>query len=657
MKKIDKSKEELLLELEELKKEIAVLKEKNTKNKNEQNHSEAYLNIGEEDYQNLFERHTAVNLIIDPDTGDIVKANKAAAEYYGWTCEELMKMKIQQINIMPPEEIKANLLKTKNQNKFHFEFKHKRANGSIRNVEVFSSNIKIEGRNLLYSIVFDITERKQFEEALKESESCLIRAEQIVKVGNWKLIVDSGEIISSVGAQLIYGVDKGTLSLEYIQKLSLPEYRPLLDKALDDLIYKNTGYNIEFKIQRLSDGKIIDIHSVADYDKENKIVFGIIRDITEYNKDKEELSESEHKFKDLYELNQKIIHASSIGIFACRADGPCIIANEAVARISGSTVENMLQLNYNELETWKLNGLYEKVKRSLETECEQRIEINLTTTFGKEACLDFMITPFISKGISHFLMLVDDITARKQAEEEIKYKNEQLLKLNSEKDKFFSIISHDLKSPFQGLIGYSQILIEEYNTLTDEEKKDSIKSIFDLSKNTFELLDNLLIWSRIQTGKMIFDPDVFNIYQELLPTIELLIHVAKKKDINIDFIIDKRIIVPADKNMLSTVVRNLISNAIKFSYPGGKIVVSAERVNKDLEVSVSDNGVGIQERVINNLFKVDQNVSTNGTAQEEGTGLGLILCKEMIEMHRGKIWIESKVGKGSKFTFSIPIKK
>ena len=155
----------------------------------------------------------------------------------------------------------------------------------------------------------------------------------------------------------------------------------------------------------------------------------------------------------------------------------------------------------------------------------------------------------------------------------------------------------------------------------------------------------------------IFDPDVFNIYQELLPTIELLIHVAKKKDINIDFKIDKRIIVPADKNMLSTVVRNLISNAIKFSYPGGKIILSAERVNKDLEVSVSDNGVGIHERVINNLFKVDQNESTYGTAQEEGTGLGLILCKEMIQMHGGKIWVESKVGKGSKFTFSIPVKK
>lgn len=657
MKEIDKSKKELLLELNALKKEIAVLKEMNSMNENEQKQPKGSFRISEEDYQNLFERHPAINLIIDPETCDIINANKAASEYYGWTCEELRKMKIQQINIMPPEEIKVNMLETKNQNKFHFEFRHKRADGSIRNVEVFSANIKIEGRNYLYSIVFDITERKQIEDALEESENRLTRAEQIAKVGNWKLMVDTGEIISSIGAQSIYGVDKDTLSLEYVQKLSLPEYRPLLDNALHDLINKNIPYNIEFKIQRLSDGKKVDIHSIADYDRENKIVFGIIQDISEHKRDKEEISESEHKFKDLYELNQKIIHVSSLGIFACRADGPCVIANEAVARISGSTVENMLKLNYYNLETWKLNGLYEKVKLCLEMDCEQRLEINLTTSFGKEACLNFIITPFKSKGISHFLMLIDDITARRKSDEEIKYKNEQLLKLNSEKDKFFSIIAHDLKSPFQGLIGYSQILSEEFETLTEEEKKDSIKSIFDLSKNTFDLLDNLLVWSRIQTGKMIYDPDRFNIFKELLPTIELLIHVAKKKDINIDFIIDKRIIVLADKNMLSTVVRNLISNAIKFTNPGGRIIVSAERVNKYLEISISDNGVGIQERVIDNLFKIDQNVSTNGTAQEEGTGLGLILCKEMIQMHGGKIWVESKVGKGSKFTFSIPDKK
>jgi signal transduction histidine kinase len=249
-----------------------------------------------------------------------------------------------------------------------------------------------------------------------------------------------------------------------------------------------------------------------------------------------------------------------------------------------------------------------------------------------------------------------DITERKAADDKIQKMNEELKESNFTKDKFFSIIAHDLKSPFQGLIGYSKILLEEYETLSKDERAESIKSIYELSKNTFELLDNLLVWSRIQTGKMTFDPDVFNLYQELSPTINLLIHTARKKNINIDYLVDKKTIVVADKNMLSTVIRNLISNAIKYTNPEGRIIVSSERVDKYLELSVADNGVGINDKVLNNLFKIDENVSTNGTADEEGTGLGLILCKEMIQMHKGKIWAESKVGKGSKFSFRIPIK-
>ena len=246
-----------------------------------------------------------------------------------------------------------------------------------------------------------------------------------------------------------------------------------------------------------------------------------------------------------------------------------------------------------------------------------------------------------------------DITEHKLNESKIQKINEELKKLNAAKDTFFSIIAHDLKSPFQGLLGYSQILSEEYSTLTEEEKITFINNIYELSKDTFTLLENLLIWSRIQTGKLVFNPDLFNLHQKLLPTISILTQVAANKNIAIDCQIDKKILVNADSNMMQTVIRNLISNAIKFTNSGGRIIISTNSIENYVELSVKDNGVGIKKENLENLFETGNNLSTKGTANEEGTGLGLILCAEMIKMHSGKIWAESEIGKGAKFTIRI----
>ncbi len=247
-----------------------------------------------------------------------------------------------------------------------------------------------------------------------------------------------------------------------------------------------------------------------------------------------------------------------------------------------------------------------------------------------------------------------DITERKLAEQKIQKINEELKELNATKDTFFSIIAHDLKSPFQGLLGYSQILSTEYSTLNEEEKLFFIQSIYDLSKSAFTLLENLLIWSRIQTGKIVFNPDVFNLQEEIMPTVEMLMQVASNKNILVECQIHGKTLVQADKNMIQTVVRNLVSNAIKFTNPDGKVIISLRQNGKFIEVSVEDTGVGIRKENLDKIFKSGAVVSTKGTANEEGTGLGLILCAEMIKMHGGKIWAESKLGKGSKFIFQIP---
>ncbi len=245
---------------------------------------------------------------------------------------------------------------------------------------------------------------------------------------------------------------------------------------------------------------------------------------------------------------------------------------------------------------------------------------------------------------------------RKRSKDAIARYAEEMKELNQTKDKFFSIVAHDLKSPFAGIIGYLQILLEDYYSLSEDEKYTFIKSIDELSHNVFSLLENLLEWSRIQTGRMSFSPTDFNLLEELEMTISIIRETAKNKNIILDCFIDDRININADKNMMYTIIRNLLSNAIKFTNPFGKVTITANQVDKIIEFTVSDTGVGIKKENLSKLFKIDSAISTKGTANEEGTGLGLLLCKEMIEKHGGKIWVESEIGKGTAFSFTLPVK-
>jgi two-component system sensor histidine kinase/response regulator len=246
------------------------------------------------------------------------------------------------------------------------------------------------------------------------------------------------------------------------------------------------------------------------------------------------------------------------------------------------------------------------------------------------------------------------ITERKDAEERIKIQNEELQKINAEKDKFFSIIAHDLKSPFNSILGFSDLLVEQMR----EKNYTGIDKYAELiqlsSTRVMDLLLNLMEWSRSQTGRMEFNPEYFELVVLIKDTDLLLSGAMEQKSISLSKSVPSNVSVYADKKMISTVLRNLISNAIKFTHPGGKITISVEERKAELRVSVSDNGVGIPKASIEKLFSIDESYSTVGTTNEKGTGLGLILCKDFVEKHGGKIWVESEEGKGSTFYFSIP---
>lgn len=248
---------------------------------------------------------------------------------------------------------------------------------------------------------------------------------------------------------------------------------------------------------------------------------------------------------------------------------------------------------------------------------------------------------------------LNDVSKRKAAELEIASKNIELEKLNAEKNKFFSIIAHDLRSPFNAIIGLSELLVEEIDEKNYENAQEYSSVILQSARRAVALLNNLMEWAQLKTGKIEYNPEYFNIVALIKEAALLYNEIAKKKSITIEENLPYFLSLYADKAMISSILRNFISNAIKFTMPGGKVVVTVEEKPREIIFSVKDTGVGISKERVDDIFKIDHMYSTMGTDNEKGTGMGLTLCKDFVEMHSGKIWVESEEGIGSCFCFSL----
>jgi PAS domain S-box-containing protein len=247
-----------------------------------------------------------------------------------------------------------------------------------------------------------------------------------------------------------------------------------------------------------------------------------------------------------------------------------------------------------------------------------------------------------------------DITQQKKTEAEIKQRNEELHELNATKDKFFSIIAHDLKSPFSSILGFSELLKNEATYLDIDSIVQYAGMINSASQHAYELLENLLSWAVIQQGRMPFEPQNFILKNIVKAEFDELKGNADHKCIGLSDTIPENTILRADENMIRTILRNLISNAIKFTHKNGHVQVAVQTRPGHTIISVTDTGIGITPETIKKLFKIETSFTSRGTNNEKGTGLGLLLCKEFVEKHGGRIWVESEVGNGSTFSFTIP---
>lgn len=313
--------------------------------------------------------------------------------------------------------------------------------------------------------------------------------------------------------------------------------------------------------------------------------------------------------------------------------------------------------------------IHQMLEKALNGE-PQRFEWSVKHKNGEILPMEISFTKSYYNGHDTVIATGHDLTETKKAADVLLRHNKELEESNLSKDKFFGIFAHDLKNPFQGLLGFIDLLYEDLDELSSEQVKEYLSNVRNASYHTYALLENLLEWSRIQSGKMPFTPTVFDICDEISSVITVLDNNATQKDITLVNEVDPHIMVEADRNMIHSVIQNLVTNSIKFTNTNGRVVIrgrvpqtyvkassteSGDRIW--LEVSVSDNGIGIPEEILPRLFRLDGQYSQTGTANEPGTGLGLVLCHEMIEKNGGRIWAESIPGQGTTFLFTIPLSK
>ena len=381
------------------------------------------------------------------------------------------------------------------------------------------------------------------------------------------------------------------------------------------------------------------------------LAFGIksLREQKDRQKAEEALRISEERYKFLYDNNPAIYFTldPSGEILAVNSFGGGFLGYNA-EEITGQNILNFLHLEDKNIFSEKMRHCLRHPRDVFHWEVRNSHKDGTILWIKETGC-----AVSLSDDKKLILIVGEDITEMKNNEFEIERMNDELKKLNDTKDKFFSIIAHDLKSPFQALIGLAEMLSDPMNQLSDEEKGKAILSIYSLLKNQYELLQNLLDWSLLQQGRMNCTPAEMNLFDAVDKILSLLSLNYKNKNIEITNEIKRDVNVFADNNMLKSVLQNFIINAIKFTDRNGSIIISSVSENNFIKISIKDNGIGMTEDKLEKIFRLDLSSTTNGTEGEKGTGLGVILCKEMIERQGGQLQITSEINKGTTVEFTM----
>ncbi len=594
--------------------------------------------------------------------GKIVGWNPSATRIFGYEQDEILGKMLSQI--IPAKYLrrrKINFQSPSSHGRFPvlgktIELRGLRKNNTEFPAELTLSEWEISSGKFFSVTLRDISARKLHEEALREernfSEAVLQSLPGIfymftypdLRLTRWNKYHEK-----------LLGFTSRELKDKFITDWFLPESRGRLMDALKEVMEK--GFATMDSNLITKDGSIIPciLTGVRIKINNQQFIMGVGTDISQRKKMEEELSKSEAQLRTLLNTLPDLVWLKD-------EKGVYLACNEAFERYMNRRADEIIgKTDFDLVEPDRAKVFQQqdeeaiRLGRSLASE-----EWTVLNNNGDRAFVETKKTPMYDNAgkFMGVLGLGHDLTQRKKAEAEVEKANELLLKINAEKDKFFSIIAHDLRNPLTSFLGLTQILDENLSGLSLGQIREMAQVMKKSAGNLFQLLENLLSWANMQQGLISFKPERIALHEQVEEVVEQSVQeMARAKNIQVSYEVSPGIRVFADKNMVQAVIRNLLSNAIKFTPKKGKIILSVNPAKKGfVEVKISDNGMGMSREILDNLFLLNANTSRPGTEGEHSTGLGLLLCKEFITKHGGRIWAESKEGKGSIFHFSLPVK-
>ena len=657
MSHVNKTAEELTKELKELTIEYNSMKALFETEISELRHEEEKIRKSEEKFRIAYMTNPDLININRLSDGMYISINDGFTRILGYTEEDAIGRTSLDMNIWVNPEERINLVNTlmaKGEIK-NFETKFLSKDGNIVNGIMSSSLIDLDGVPHILSIIKDITSHKRAEEALAK-EQFLINA-LMNNLSDYVYFKDRDSRFFRINKShaLSFGLDdpalaEGKTDFDFFT-------REHAQQAFEDeqtIIRTGQLLNIEEKETHPNrpDTWVSTIKLPLTDNNGNIIgTFGISRDVTKRKQAEDELAHEQYLMRTLMDNLPDHIYFKD-------HESHFLRINKALAQFLGlnDPVQAIKKTDFDFFTGEHAQQAYEDEQKIIRTGQLLSTEEKETHYDRPDTWVSTIKLPLSDKdgNIIGTFGISRDITKNKLAEEEIKLKNELLQIINSEKDKFFSILAHDLRGPLSAFVAATQIIAEEIQTMGFEEIKKITLSMKTSATNIYSLLENLLEWSQLRRGVMDFIPEKINLKKKIEECIAVLSESARKKGIEILISIPEVIDVLADSHMFDTVIRNLISNAIKFTPVGGKVTLTAGYIeDHTVEIKISDSGIGMTPELKDKLFLLNEKTSRKGTEGEPSTGLGLLLCKEFIEKHNGKIWVESEAGKGSTFSFTI----
>ncbi len=601
-------------------------------------------------YRQLFDNANDVIIIFEPESEIILEANKAAFKTYGFEPEELVGMSLKRLtkNVTAGENQIQELIKRG----IHHDFESVQFNKNGEEIYflINSTTIDYNGRRAVLSLNRNITDKKKAETALLEIAQSYTGLFNSVTEAIYIQDENGIFIDVNVGVEKMYGYSREEIIGKDPLFLSAPDKNDmeLVASLVQNTFLTGESHKLEFWGRR-KNGEIFpkDVFLNKGKFAGKDVIITTARDVSERRKAEQALIESETWLK-------LAIETGKLGIWEWNTLTGELKVNSYFYEMFGyenqefePDFEKIIKYIFpDDLEVTNAvirNHIKEKTA-SFET--EQRFmtksgNYKWIRTYGKVIERQGNGVPLKMAGT---IIDVDNLKSLTM----------QLQEINFFKDRLMSVIAHDLRSPFNSILGFSQLVADNIQTYEVEKSRKYIMQINTTAKNTLSLLDTLVDWYKTQTGAIVFNPQLLNLEPIIDEIIDLCSASAKIKNVVLEKSISGSLTIQADEAMLKTILRNLIYNSIKFTNSGGKVLISSAALSDSVQITVTDSGIGISEEKLKSIFSQNASFSSTGTSNETGFGLGLRICKDFIDMHHGKIQIESRIGEGSTFNIEFP---